>query len=108
MTDQYVYIRHKDFAWIPGLLVEQTKTTATVTHLEFRSETEIGNEDDDNDNNSRSRSTSRVRRTTTVTVPLKDYPNGTLPLQNVVDEISTHPIHALYTDIGYYHCRKSL
>jgi myosin-5 len=84
MTDQHVYIRHKDFAWIPAQLIDQdnNKKTATVTHLDYTSESQI------NADASSSVSTSSSRppkHSKTVTVQLKDYPNGSLPLQNVVD-----------------------
>ena len=74
MTDQHVYIKHKDFAWIPAQLIDHdvTKKKATVTHLEYESESQIlvdGGK--------------RPTRSVTVTVNLKDYPNESLPLQNI-------------------------
>jgi myosin heavy subunit len=87
MSDQYVYILDKDYAWIPALLVDQTKETSTVSILEYRNESEITGSNNVNDDNG------RQQKKKTVTVQLKDYPNGALPLQNVSPEGSS--IHAV-------------
>ena len=74
MADQYVYVKDPKYHWIPGLLVETTKDTATVSVAQYEKESEISGG-----------SSSSSKRTSNITVRLKDYPNGALPLQNVKD-----------------------
>ena len=73
MTDQFVYIQDNNYSWIPALLVEHAKDTATVSIASYDDENEITGDINHN------------KRTKNVTVKLKDYPNNVLPLQNVVD-----------------------
>ena len=73
MTDQFVYVLDKEFSWIPGLLVEQTDDFATVSVATYKSEEEITGD------NNHGKGTS-IRKCF-----VKDYPNNSLPLQNVVD-----------------------
>eukprot|EP00934_Nitzschia_sp_Nitz4_P005747 Nitzschia sp. Nitz4//scaffold16_size188269//162762//166590//NITZ4_001815-RA/size188269-processed-gene-0.28-mRNA-1//1//CDS//3329538589//5737//frame0 len=73
MADQYVYVQDKDYAWLPALLVEQTKDKARVSVATYDRELDIQGGYDSG------------RRTETRTVDLKDYPNKALPLQNVID-----------------------
>lgn len=85
MSDQYVYVLDKDYAWIPALLVDQTKDQATVSVMEYSNEHEITGSNNVNDDGGR-------RKKKTVTVNLKDYPNGTLPLQNVSADGAVHAV----------------
>jgi myosin-5 len=73
MTDQYVYVRDKKYQWVPALLIDQTKTEATVSVAQYNNETEITGDND------------HCNNTTKLTVKLKDYPNKALPLQNLVN-----------------------
>lgn len=73
MSDQHVFILDRGYQWIPALLVGQTDEAATVSVAEYRNEAEITGRNDE----------AAGRPTRTVTVPLGDYPNRALPLQNV-------------------------
>lgn len=73
MADQYVYVRDEEYSWVPALVIEQTKDTATVAVANYKNEAEITGENN------------HGARKSKVTVKLKDYPNRSLPLQNVVE-----------------------
>ena len=70
MADQLVYIQHSEYSWVPALLMKQTSKSATVSIAKYTDESEIGGVFDPN------------KGRESVTVKLKDYVNGSLPLQN--------------------------
>jgi myosin-5 len=93
MADQYVYVRHDEHKWVPALLVEQNNdnTEATVSVSDFENEESItGNNDSNNDplnsnNDNGNGNTKAKAKSTLIKVQLKDYPNNSLPLQNVTE-----------------------
>jgi myosin V len=97
-SDQtYVYILDQEYCWIPAVLLEQSSPeTATVVVTEYQSEAEITGSNNNDDSHFPSRSTK------TLTVHLKDYPNGTLPLQNVSPDHSVKPV-ADMIDLSFLH-----
>jgi myosin-5 len=89
----YVYVLDKDYCWIPGQLLEQSKDTATVSVVEYKSEQEITGRND----------CPPGRRTSTLTVRLGDYPNGALPLQNVSsNDHNVKPVQDMI-DLSFLH-----
>jgi myosin-5 len=73
MTDQYVYVRHDEHKWVPALLVKQTETEATVSVPDFKNEESITG------------SNTLGAKSSKLTVKLNNYPNNSLPLQNVTE-----------------------
>jgi hypothetical protein len=71
-TANNVYIRSQDFAWIPARLVEQDVTTAKVAIPQYPAEEFILSDG--------GKGASGFK---TAVIELKDYPNKSLPLQNV-------------------------
>lgn len=69
MTDQFCYVRSDAYSWVPVTLIDQDSDSATVSIPDFESEQCVGLE---------STPPSLTQR-----ILLKDYPNNSLPLQNV-------------------------
>lgn len=70
-TGNNVYIRDKEFAWIPARLVEEDKETAKVAVPQYEDEFAIASDNGEGATGFKS-----------AVVKLKDYPNGKLPRQN--------------------------
>lgn len=68
MTSHHVYVKSKEYSWLPARLVEVNDTEATVQLFEHQNEQEIGY--------------GRRQKTSHHVVKLDDYPNRALPLQN--------------------------
>jgi hypothetical protein len=72
MTEHFCYVRSKEFSWVPATLEKQDEETATVSIPVFTSEEEIV-----------SGISADSLPEESMKVSLSDYPNATLPLQNV-------------------------
>ena len=88
-TDHYVYVKSGEYSWRPGKLLEQDGTTAKVSVPKFPSEQDIV-------------SGQTNHSTETLDIKLKDYPNKTLPLQNVDEKGEFKPVIDM-VDLMYLH-----
>ncbi|GAX27011.1 hypothetical protein FisN_9Lh324 [Fistulifera solaris] len=70
--ESLVYIKHPEYAWVPGVLEKQEGDKATVKVFEYKDQQSIVSD------GGRS-----AKGTTSVVVNLKEYPHKVLPLQNV-------------------------
>ena len=68
-TNNHVYVKDADYAWVPAQLMDSDGTTARVSVPQYKDEQAIGN--------------GRYKNAEERTIKLKDYPHGVLPLQNV-------------------------
>ena len=71
----YVYVRHPEYAWVPGRVLNSDGKTATVAVQKFKNEDEMLV----NTANTSGLSIQEQK------VNLKEYENGVLPMQNVDD-----------------------
>jgi hypothetical protein len=86
MTEQvFVYIKCKEQSWIPATLVEQTKTHATVSIPRFPSQLMYVPHAADCVQLP-VKLPVHMQRQVQVQVTLQDYPQKSLPLQNVNDD----------------------
>jgi len=74
-TSNHVYVRSKEYAWVPARLLEAVGTTATVSIPHYKDEQSIQSDG--------GRGAKRFEK---ATVELSDYPAGALLLQNVDEE----------------------
>lgn len=76
-TSNHVYVRSKEFAWVPARLVEVRENEEAVVQIHrYRNEHAIVSDG----------GRSAVRGSEQTIVQLTDYPNKALPLQNVSEE----------------------
>lgn len=89
-SSNHVYVQSKDHGWIPARLLESSNDTATVSIGVYKSQQDMITE---------AGSTSKK---TLATVELKEYPNQSLPLQNVDDDGKLKAVADL-VDLDFLH-----
>lgn len=90
-TSNNVYVRSDDYAWIPARLVKQGNGEAKVAIPQYASEEQIMSDG----------GKAAVGFKSAV-VKLKDYPNGTLPLQNTTANGTLKEVDDM-VDLPYLH-----
>ena len=86
-----VYIRSKEFAWVPARMVEQDETTAKVAIPQYETEEEIISDGGKGAIGFKS-----------AVVQLKDYAANVLPLQNVGPDGTLTEVNDM-VDLPYLH-----
>eukprot|EP00548_Thalassiothrix_antarctica_P007038 CAMPEP_0194150720 /NCGR_PEP_ID=MMETSP0152-20130528/44846_1 /TAXON_ID=1049557 /ORGANISM="Thalassiothrix antarctica, Strain L6-D1" /LENGTH=1297 /DNA_ID=CAMNT_0038853921 /DNA_START=395 /DNA_END=4289 /DNA_ORIENTATION=+ len=98
-TSNYVYIQSKEYAWIPArldrLLSDDKNCKAEVTYVTK------WNQEDDIKSGSSAISSFNSRNRTEI-IPLKDYMNQTLPLQNVDESGELKEVEDM-VDLAFLH-----
>ena len=95
-TSNYVYIRSKEHAWLPGRLLETDEQTSLVSIPRFKDEQQIVQ------TNGKGNGASVIKRFEKITVHMKDYPSRALPLQNV-DEKGNLTVVPDMVDLPFLH-----
>jgi hypothetical protein len=90
-TQNNVYIRSEEFAWVPARLVEQDSTQAKVAIPQYEAEERIMSDG----------GKAAVGFKSAI-VKLKDYQNASLPLQNVEADGSLKEVDDM-VDLPYLH-----
>jgi hypothetical protein len=90
-SDNFVYVLSKEHSWVPAKLLEQDKVKATVSIPQFSSEQEIV-----------SGQSTIVKSFVQQVVELKNYPNKSLPLQNVNETGEFKPVKDM-VDVMFLH-----
>jgi hypothetical protein len=93
-TSHHVYVKSKDYAWVPARLLEtnQDAQTAKVSIPYYREEQAILD----------SSSTAQASKATQEIVQLTDYPNHALLLQNVNEQGQLKPVEDM-VDLPFLH-----
>ena len=88
LTSHHVYVKSKEYSWLPARLVDVNDNEATVQLFEHSNEQEIGY--------------GRRRKISHHTVKLDDYPNRALPIQNTNADGVLHEVPDM-VDLAFLH-----